>query len=159
MKKIKVIIPYRHSWLIFGLGFTVIFTLLGIAVVMAIEGIGIFTALLSVFALVIAVGLWFLFHYGIFITEKRVLLIEQSEIKAIPYDEVRKIVVIFSENGVTALIKAARGREYIFSWGNLHMGGVWITRVGIRITSAFVEKSIQALCQCEKVVVRNDLKG
>ena len=104
------------------------------------------------------VGLWFRFHYGLTVTEKWVTFIEQSEIKRIPYSEVRRIVVIFSEESVTAIIKAARGKVYTVVWSDLFLGGAFFTKNRVLITPRFVEKSVRALSQCERITVRNDLE-
>ena len=87
--KAKMRIKYRKSWL-FIIGVSLLLTLL---VFMAITFIAedhnyALAILCLLLGVVILVATYFRFNYGITITEKRVVAIEQSGIKILRYDDV-----------------------------------------------------------------------
>ena len=63
---------------------------------------------------VILVATYFRFNYGITITEKHVVAIEQAGIKILRYDDVSSIVVKFTDKKCCCLHKNEKQKEYTF---------------------------------------------
>ncbi|MBQ8392893.1 MAG: hypothetical protein IJX51_03885 [Clostridia bacterium] len=156
--KIKMKIKYRKSWL-FILGIALLLTLL---VVMAVAfifedhnyGLAILCSLLGV---VILVAIYFRFNFGITISEKRVVAVEQAEIKILRYDDVSSITVKFTDESIVAYIKMKNQQEYVFVWDNVFLGTNVIlpSENKIKLNDQFVGKSIASLSKCEKVKIQN----
>lgn len=86
---------------------------------------------------------------GIWINEKRVIAAAQHGFKVLPYSEISKITISFSDGGVSATIRS-RGQDYEFVWSGLFLGGVFSLRSPVCINPKFVTKSIANLSRCEK---------
>ena len=90
-------IKYRKAWL-FIVGVIFLLTLLAVmAFVFIFEDHNYTWAILcSLLGIVVLIAIYFRFNYGITIKEKRVVVIEQSEIKILRYDDVSSITVKFN---------------------------------------------------------------
>lgn len=157
--KAKMIVPYRFTWL-FLTGAVVLLICLGLLSAYFIkENNGGYAFLCLLIAAIIPIALGFLFNYGIRINRKRVIVIEQSQMKIFPYDEVRRITVKFTNDRVTALIKMMDNQEHIFVWDHIFFGyNAWfpsMSQVNANIKADFVSKSIASLSACEKVVAQD----
>lgn len=97
------------------------------------------------------------FAYGLRISDKRVIAVEQSRIKIASMDSVSRITVKFTSDSITALIKTKDQNEEIFVWDGIFLG----THVllpennNVKLTPEFVEKSISELSKCDKVHIQN----
>ena len=156
--KAKMKIKYRKLWL-FIIGVAILLALLVfMAVVFITEdhnyGLAILCLLLGV---VILVATHFRFNYGITITEKRVVAIEQSGIKILRYDDVSSIVVKFTDESVVAYIKMKNQKEHTFVWDSIFLGTSIIlpSKNKIKLYDEWVEKSIANLSKCPKVKIQN----
>lgn len=155
--KAKMRIPYRHSFW-FAVGGTLVLALLWwMAYVFIVAdhdyGFGVMCLLLS---LVIPLALWFQFHYGITITDKKVVLIEQSGIRVLPYDQVSEIRVAFFENAVRADVKTKKQEEIVFVWDRLFLGSslLFPSFNAVRLTPKIIKKSMEELSKVPKVKIR-----
>ena len=156
--KVKMKIKYRKLWL-FMIGVAFLLTLL---VFMAIAFIAedhnyALAILCLLLGVVILVATYFRFNYGITITEKRVVSIEQSGIKILRYDDVSSIVVKFTDKSVVAYIKMKNQKEYTFVWDSVFLGTNVIlpSHNKIKLYDEWVEKSIANLSKCPKVKIQN----
>ena len=156
--KAKMRIKYRKPWL-FIIGVAILLALLVfMAVVFITEdhnyGLAILCLLLGV---VILVATYFRFNYGITITEKRVVAIEQAGIKILLYDDVSSIVVKFTDESVVAYIRMKNQKEYTFVWDSIFLGTNIIlpSENKIKLYDEWVEKSIANLSKCPKVKIQN----
>ena len=156
--KAKMKIKYRKLWL-FIIGVAILLALLVfMAVVFITEdhnyGLAILCLLLGV---VILIATYFRFNYGITITEKRVVAIEQAGIKILRYDDVSSIVVKFTDESVVAYIRMKNQKEYTFVWDSIFLGTNVIlpSHNKIKLYDKWVEKSITNLSECPKVKIQN----
>lgn len=158
--KAKMLVPYRHTWL-FVSGTIVLLLFLGLLAFGFIKdnngGLAFLCLLLAAFP---PIALAFRQNYGIRINEKRVVAIEQSAIKIIPYDEVRRITIRFTSESVTALIKMMDNSEIYFVWDEIFLGhdAFLPDKCAYNqadIDEAFIEKSIASLSACPKVIIQN----
>ncbi|MBQ4510535.1 MAG: hypothetical protein II984_07400 [Clostridia bacterium] len=156
--KAKMRIKYRKPWL-FILGVAILLALLVfMAVVFITEDHNYWLAILCLLlGVVIFVATYFRFNYGITITEKRVVAIEQSEIKMLRYDDVSSIVLKFTDKSVVAYIKMKNQKEYTFVWDSIFLGTNIIlpSENKIKLYDEWVEKSIANLSKCPKVKIQN----
>lgn len=156
--KVKMKIKYRKAWL-FILGVALLLTLLiAMAVAFIFEdhnfGLSILCLLL---AIVVIIATYFRFNYGITISEKRVVAIEQAQIKILRYDDISSFIVKFTDESIVAYIKMKNQQEYVFVWDYIFLGTNIIlpSKNKIKIDNQFVEKSIAILSKCEKVKIQN----
>lgn len=156
--KVKMKIKYRKAWL-FIIGVTLLLALLVVmAVAFIAEGHNYGLAILcSSLGIVILVAIYFRFNYGITISEKRVIAIEQAEIKILRYDDVSSIIVKFTNESIVAYIKMKNQQEHVFVWDSVFLGTNVIlpSENKIKLANQFVEKSIASLSKCEKVKIQN----
>lgn len=156
--KAKMKIKYKKAWL-FILSVALLLTLF---VVMAVAfifedhnyGLAIICLLLGV---VILVAMYFRFNYGITINEKRVVAIEQAQIKILRYDNISSIIVKFTNESVVAYIKMKNQQEHVFVWDSIFLGTNFIlpSKNKIKLNDKFVEESITNLSKCSKVKILN----
>jgi hypothetical protein len=158
LMKVKMKIKYRKLWL-FMIGVAFLLTLLVLMAVAFITedhnyALAILCLLLGV---VILVATYFRFNYGITITEKRVVAIEQAGIKILRYDDVSSIVVKFNDESVVAYIRMKNQKEYTFVWDSIFLGTNVIlpSHNKIKLYDEWVEKSIANLSNCPKVKIQN----
>jgi NADH:ubiquinone oxidoreductase subunit 2 (subunit N) len=156
--KVKMKIKYRKLGL-FMIGVAFLLTLLVLLAVAFITedhnyALAILCLLLGV---VILVATYFRFNYGITITEKRVVAIEQAGIKILRYDDVSSIVVKFTDESVVAYIRMKNQKEYTFVWDSIFLGTNVIlpSHNKIKLYDEWVEKSIANLSKCPKVKIQN----
>ncbi len=158
--KAKMLIPYHHTWL-FVSGTVVLLFLFGFLAFEFIKdnngGLAVLCLLLAVFP---PVSLAFRQNYGIRINQNRVIAIEQSAMKIIPYDEVRRITVRFTNQSVTALIKMMDNSEVFFVWDKVFLGYDALlpdqcAYNKVNLHEEFVQKSIASLSVCEKIVIQD----
>ena len=156
--KAKMRIKYRKPWL-FIIGVAFLLTLLILmAVAFTTEDHNYALAILCLLlGAVILVATCFRFNYGITITEKRVVAVEQSGIKILRYDDVSSIVVKFTDESVVAYIKMKNQKEYAFVWDSVFLGTNVIlpSHNKIKLYDEWVEKSIANLSKCPKVKIQN----
>lgn len=163
-----MIIPYRNGcWSAFGY-FLVIAFLGPLVVSLILKAKQYGTALVcTVLAVIILGGALKRFNYGMHIGKRRIVLFSQQEMKVVPYASVREVVVTFTQENVTALVKT-EDEEIRFVWKDLVVdsrktfpGLGWgykssaISHEGIHMTDRFVAKSIERLSQCEKVRIED----
>ncbi len=156
--KAKMKIKYRKLWL-FMIGVAFLLTLLIIMAVAFITedhnyAMAILCLLLGV---VILIAMYFRFNYGITMSEKRVVAIEQAGIKILRYDDVSSIVVKFTDESVVAYIKMKNQKEYTFVWDSVFLGTNVIlpSENKIKLHEEWVEKSVTNLSKCPKVKIQN----
>lgn len=106
------------------------------------------------------VGMGFFWNYGIRITSKRVILMNQLMLKIFRYEDVIYIKIVFDNDTISGKIKAKHKKacEFCFdgidlSSRSLFLGHLWIE--GLKLTKKFVDKSISDLSACEKVKIQN----
>ncbi len=155
--KAKMKIKYNKAWL-FIIGVALLLTLL---VVMAVAfifedrnyGLAIICLLLGI---VILFAMYFRFNYGITISEKRVVTIEQAQIKILRYDNISSIIVKFTNESVVAYIKMKNQQEHVFVWDSIFLGTNVIlpSKNKIKLYDKFVEESITNLSKCPKVKIQ-----
>jgi len=106
---------------------------------------------------VILIAVYFRFHYGITINEKRVVVIEQAEIKILRYDDVSRIIVKFTDESVVAYVKMKNRKVHTFVWDSIFLGTsvVLPSENKIKLYDEWVEKSIANLSKCPKVKIQN----
>ena len=117
---------------------------------------------LSVIAILLNILLTFAlwcrsFAYGLRISRKRIVAVDQSSIKLLSYEAVSRITVKFTQEAISALIKTKEQAEYLFVWDCIFLGSdpLLPNRNKVKITSDFIEKSITELSKCEKVRIQN----
>lgn len=163
--KTKVIIPYRNNWLVIVGCVLLLALMVPLAVTFYHEreyGCVVLCAFLTLFLLV---GAWFRFNYGMHINDKRVLLLAQHGIKVVPWSDISMFVAKFTNSEVVAYMELKNGEKFAFIWEDLVLDnrrifpalgwGNTTSRVSIRITDRFVERSIERLSQCEGIVIEN----
>ena len=165
--KVKMTVPYENGcWSAFGYGLVV--AVLGpLTVALVVKSEQYIGALIcALLALVMLKGAWKRFSYGMRINEKRIVLRSHRETKVVPYDTVREVVVIFTQDNVAAVVKTEQ-EEFRFVWDDMWVDSRktfpslgWgynnpTVRVGVHITDRFVAKSIESLSRCEKVRIEN----
>ena len=156
--KAKMKIKYQKLWL-FMIDVAVLLTLhVFMAGTIITEDRNYALAILCLlFGVVALVATYFRFNYGITITEKRVVAIEQAGIKILRYDDVSSIVVKFTDESVVAYIKMKNQKEYTFVWDSIFLGtNVILTSYNkIKLYDEWVEESIANLSNCPKVKIQN----
>ena len=156
--KVKMKIKYRKLWF-FMIDVAVILTLhVFMAGTIITEDHNYAMAILCLlFGVVALVTTYFRFNYGITITEKRVVAIEQAGIKILRYDDVSSIVVKFTDESVVAYIRMKNQKEYTFVWDSIFLGTNVIlpSYNKIKLYDEWVEKSIANLSKCPKVKIQN----
>ena len=151
--KIQMRIPYRKAWLVIAGALPLLALFVGMAIFALVEkhyGAVLFFLL---FALLIFAGVYFRFRYGMTITEKRVVLIEQAAIKILPYEDVASITVKFTNESVSACVKMKNQKSHVFVWDSIYLGNA--LKNYAKISRHFVEKSVLQLSQCAKVQIEN----
>ena len=156
--KAKMKIKYRKLWL-FMIGVEFLLTLLvfmGVAFITEDHNYAL-AILCLLLGVVILVATYFRFNYGIMITEKRVVAIEQAGIKILRYDDVSSIVVKFTDDSVVAYIRMKNQKEYTFVWDSIFLGTNVIlpSHNKIKLYDEWVEESIANLSNCPKVKIQN----
>lgn len=156
--KIKMKIKYRKSWLFI----IIVALLLTLLIVMASafitedhnHGLAILCLLLGI---VISIAMFFFFNYGIMINEKRVVAIEQAQIKILRYNNISSIIVKFTDKSVVAYIKMKNRQEYTFVWDSIFLGTnvIFPSIIKIKLYDKWVEDSITNLSKCPKVKTQN----
>lgn len=156
--KIKMKIKYRKLWL-FMIGVALVLTLLVImAVAFILEdnnyGLAILCIMLGVF---IFIATYFRFNYGITISEKRLVAIEQAQIKILRYDDISNIIVKFTNESVAVYIKMKNQQEHLIVWDYISLDtNVFLpSKNKIKLYDKFVEESITSLSACPKVKIQN----
>ena len=152
-------VKYRGMWIING--FAVIFGLFfaAISVVYFREGdmgYGIGFVMADLLLLLLCS---IQFFYGLRITTKNVIAFSEGGICCIPYALVSKITVTFQPDCVTAVIRS-RGKDYTAVWLHLWMfGGASLLPClfPVRVNKGFVQKSIDKLSVCSKVMIVDQL--
>ena len=156
--KAKMKIKYRGLWL-FIIGCAVLFLLLAVmAVAFITEDHNVALAILCLLlGVIILIAMYFRFHYGITINEKRVVVIEQAGIKILRYDDIDRIVVKFTDDRVVAYIKMKNRQEHTFVWDAIFLGSHVIlpSENKIALHDKWVEKSVTSLSKCQKVKIQN----
>ena len=156
--EVKMKIKYRKLWL-FMIGVAFLLTLLVLmAVAFITEDHNYALAILCLLlGIVIIIATYFRLNYGITITEKRVVAIEQAGIKILQYDDVSNIVVKFTDESVVAYIRMKNQKEYAFVWDSIFLGthGILPSHNKIKLYDEWVEKSIANLSRCPKVKIQN----
>lgn len=110
----------------------------------------------------VLIGLGFFANYGIKITSKRVVLINQDMLKVFSYEDVSYIEIGFTNDSVFGTVKAKNQKAYdfYFSGVDLNKGFQWFhsrfLESDLKITEKFVKKSIAKLSTCEKVKIQNN---
>jgi hypothetical protein len=160
LMKAKMLVPYRHTWL-FVSGTVALLLFLGAMAYLCIrDNNGVYAFLLLLLAVIPPLALTFRLNYGIRINQKWVIAIEQSAVKIIPYDEVRRITVRFTDQSVTALIKMMDNSEVFFVWDQVFLGydALLLDRCAynkVDLYEEFIQKSIASLSVCEKAVMQD----
>lgn len=106
---------------------------------------------------IICLGLFL--NYGIHITQKRVILMNQRTIKMFRYDDVVYIDITFTNTCIEGKLKAKNQKpfEFCFDGVDLNTGALFRSHLsvsGLKLTDEFVEKSIAALSTCNKVHIK-----
>ena len=91
--EIRIRMKYHGMWLVIILAALLLSVFVIGTVVFFDEGSVGLAVLTIVLSLVIVFSLWLGLSYGIYINEKRVVLIDQSEVRIIPYENISKITV------------------------------------------------------------------
>ena len=158
--KVSIRMKYRHAWLLVAA--VVIFAIL-IAMTIALfceTGNPALIAASVFLGAVIAFALLFAFNYGIFINEKRLIAIEQGEIRILRYDDISYIVVKFTNVSVSMCVKMKSQREHVLVWSYLYLGANILlpSESKVKLCDKFVEDSIAKLSACPKVKIQNFYK-
>jgi len=156
---IKMRIKHRKTWL-FIIGAALLLILFfAMSADAIIEENDYSFLFISIFLAIVAVAaLFFRFNYGLFINQKRVIAIDQSEIKILKYDDISTITVRFTDDSVGAYIKMKNQEEHAFVWAGVFLGYGHLflpSENKISINEKFVEKSIKSLSRCPKVKIQN----
>lgn len=157
--KIKIRMKYGNFWRITALAVFMFSVLSFISASFFYEG-NIGLAILGLVFTIMVLGIWTrLFSYGIYINDKRILLIEDTGTKIISYDNVRKINVRFNENSIGIIIKQKGREDYIGGWEKIYTKpSLILLTPRLKLDDKFVDESIAALLQCPKVEVQNFFK-
>lgn len=117
---------------------------------------------------VVAAGLWFYFHFGIFVGKTRVLVYDGQTFKIFRKGEIKYIKVDIHNDGITAAVRVC-SKEY--GWQNHEF--VWepvrtlrsrhgwsVIRQYLVTDGAFVQKTVRTLSRFEKATVtdRTEIK-
>jgi len=155
--KIKMKIRYSKSWLfvVAAALLTGLFTIMATA--FASDGSYGLTVLCLLLGLTVLIAIGFLFNYGLTIGKKRLIDIEQAGITVLSYDDISLIVIKFTNESITLYVKTKKQKEHITVWDNIFLGTNVIlpSHVRIKLSNAFVEKSIRCLSACPKVRIQN----
>ena len=113
---------------------------------------------IPVVILVIAAA--FFLNYGIKITSKRLVLMNQSMWKIFRYEDVIYMKITFDQNRIFGEIKAKYQKPYEFCFDGIWLGGAsslfsFCISSDLKLTKKFVDKSIADLSTCEKVRIKN----
>ena len=117
-------------------------------------------ALGAIVLVVVIVGCVFFFNYGITISPKAVVLMDQDMLKIFPYEDVIYIKIVFQNDSIEGEVKARGQKPFPFCFTGTHprglifLGYIFSTS-GVKITKKFVDKSIERLSCCEKVKIKN----
>ena len=156
--KIKMVIRFKKAPLFLFFYLLVFSMLTVIAIVTLKEGTYSLSVIAIVINLLLTFALWCrFFAYGLRISKKRVIAVDQSSVKFLPYDTVSRITVKFTQETVSALIKTKDQSEYFFVWDSIFLGfdPILPNRNKVSVTQKFIEKSISELSKCEKVRIQN----
>ena len=129
-----------------------------IATVTLKEGAYALSAIAILINLLLTFALWCrFFAYGLRITHKRVIAVDQTSVKFLPYGSVSRITVKFTSDAVSAVIKTKDQSEYFFVWDSIYLGSdpILPNQNKANVTQKFIEKSINELSKCEKVRIQN----
>ena len=129
-----------------------------IAIVTLKEGTYSLSVIAIVINLLLTFALWCrFFAYGLRISNKRVIAVDQTSVKFLPYDLVSRITVKFMSDDVSAVIKTKDQSEYCFVWDSIYLGSdpILPNQNKANVTQKFIEKSINELSKCEKVRIQN----
>ena len=129
-----------------------------IATVTLKEGAYALSAIAILINLLLTFALWCrFFAYGLRISHKRVIALDQTSVKFLPYDSVSRITVKFTSDAVSAVIKTKDQSEYFFVWDSIYLGSdpILPNQNKANVTLKFIEKSINELSKCEKVRIQN----
>ncbi len=156
--KAKMIIRYKRAPF-FILICALLFLLLGVMAFTFItedKNYGLATLCFALITLIF-VAMYFRFNYGIRISEKRVIAIEQGKMKILKYDDVSSITIKFTNEKIIAYIKMKSHKEYTFVWDHVFLGSnVFLpSKLNIALDDKFVTKSIESLSICDKVKIQN----
>ena len=160
MKTIKVRHFHRLPFLMklllaIGLPICFLFLFIGIA-----ENCGELILVGVIFFTSAIVGFCFFFSYGIKITSKRIVLINQRMLKIFRYEDVAYIKIVFKNDSIEGEIKAKYQKAYSFRFDGIVLNGhslflSYLGMSGLKLTKKFVDKSIANLLACEKVKIQN----
>ena len=109
---------------------------------------------------IVIVACVFFFNYGITISPKAVVLMNQDMLKIFPYEDVIYIKIVFQNDSIEGEIKARGQKPFTFCFTGTHprglifLGYIFSTS-GVKITKKFVDKTIERLSHCEKVKIKN----
>lgn len=118
------------------------------------EGNGEAVVLCGIAVLILVLCVFCGFHHGIWINGKRVLIVQQNDIRLLDYDTISRILVEFTDTCVTATFILLRQPKYTAIWTDM-TGIHWYNRHTIRISRKFIRKSIDSLSQCPKVQIKD----
>lgn len=155
--KTKITIPYRNNWLIMTGCVLLLALMVPLAVTFFNEreyGCVILCAFLTLFLLA---GAWFRFNYGMWINDKKVVLLAQHGIRVVPRENIFMFVAKFTNQEVVAYMELKNGEKFSFIWEDITLDnrrvfpargwGNTTSRVSIHLTDRFVERSIERLTQ------------
>ena len=134
-------------------------TCLGFLVIGITDNIPELIAVGVIYFIALCVGFCFFLNYGIKISSKRVVLLNQQMFKIFRYEDVVYIKITFYNDSIKGIIKARYEEPYEFCFDgiDLRRGGsisyFWIK--GLKFTKRFVDKSVAKLSACEKVKIQN----
>ena len=139
--------------------YLLVFSLLTvIATVTLKDGAYALSAIAILINLLLSFALWCrFFAYGLRISHKRVIAVDQTSVKFLPYGSVSRITVKFTSDAVSAVIKTKDQSEYCFVWDSIYLGSdpILPNQNKANVTLKFIEKSINELSKCEKVRIQN----
>ena len=156
--KIKMVIRFKKAPLFLFFYLLVFSMLTVIAIVTLKEGTYSLSVIAIVINLLLTFALWCrFFAYGLRISHKRVIVVDQTSVKFLPYGSVSRITVKFTSDAVSAVIKTKDQSEYFFVWDSIFLGSdpILPNRNKVSVTQKFIEKSISELSKCEKVRIQN----
>lgn len=116
-------------------------------------------AIVAIAFIALCVGFGFFLNYGIKISSKRVVLLNQEMFKIFRYEDVVYIKITFYNDNIKGIIKAKYEEpcEFCFDGIDLRVGRsrsyLWVK--GLKFTQRFIDKSIAKLSTCEKVKIQN----
>lgn len=114
----------------------------------------------AIVLVVVIVACVFFFNYGITISPKAVVLMNQDMLKIFPYENIVYIKIVFHNDSIEGEVKARGQKPFPFCFTGTHprglifLGYIFSTS-GVKITKKFVDKSIERLSLCEKVKIKN----